>query len=215
MRVMLRLLCYHQIDARELTEDEGDENEVNTSEITANDVPVCLIDLLKNLDEQGFRATVTIRENWINHEEESVVEESKSLRKKGRVTSDFAFDENSEIFFVRRNDNSTVTVATNSSTLDSVFDVKRRVRGHKDKIKGKMINLINFYNKPMGDMDHHDWLVGLCSIKIRGEKCYWLFLYVHDMVMVNTRLIHKTLNKDESPNLKEFRKVLTVYLKKL
>ncbi|GFY05402.1 hypothetical protein TNCV_960981 [Trichonephila clavipes] len=42
MRVMLILLCYHQIDARELTEGEGDENEVNTGEIIANDVPGCL-----------------------------------------------------------------------------------------------------------------------------------------------------------------------------
>ncbi|GFY19214.1 hypothetical protein TNCV_4225781 [Trichonephila clavipes] len=81
--------------------------------------------------------------------------------KKGRATSDFAFDKNSEIFLVQRNDNSTDTVAKNSSTLDSVFEVKRRVRGHKDKINVKMANLINFYNKSMGDMDHHDWLVGL------------------------------------------------------
>ncbi|GFX75423.1 hypothetical protein TNCV_2546941 [Trichonephila clavipes] len=37
------------------------------------------IDLLKSLDEQGSRATGTIRENWINHE--CPLEEYKSMRK--------------------------------------------------------------------------------------------------------------------------------------
>ncbi|XP_035231948.1 piggyBac transposable element-derived protein 2-like, partial [Stegodyphus dumicola] len=111
-------------DARELTdEDEGDENEVNTDEII---VPMflglCSIYLLKSLGEQGFRATVTIRENRINHDFH--LEESKSLWKKERGASDFAVDEKSEIFLVRWNDNSTVTVATNFSTLEPFFDLK-------------------------------------------------------------------------------------------
>ncbi|XP_035230393.1 piggyBac transposable element-derived protein 3-like [Stegodyphus dumicola] len=46
--------------------------------------------LLKSLGEQGFRAAVTIRENRIYHE--FPLEESKSMRKKERGTSDFAFD---------------------------------------------------------------------------------------------------------------------------
>ncbi|XP_035227192.1 piggyBac transposable element-derived protein 3-like [Stegodyphus dumicola] len=142
-------------DASELTdEDEGDENEVNTGEITVTDVPGSLIYLFKSLGEQGFRATVTIRENRINHE--FPLEESKSMRKKERGTSDFTFDEKSEIFLVRWNDNSTVTVATNFSTSEPFFDLKRRVRGHKDKINVKIPSLINSYNKHMGGVDHHD-----------------------------------------------------------
>ncbi|XP_035222613.1 piggyBac transposable element-derived protein 3-like [Stegodyphus dumicola] len=94
--------------------------------------------LLKSLGKQGFRATVTIRENRINHE--FPLEESKSMRKKERGTSDFAFDEEFEIFLVRWNDNSTVTVATNFSTLEPLFDLKRRVRGYKDKVNMKMIH---------------------------------------------------------------------------
>ncbi|GFY43372.1 putative piggybac transposable element-derived, partial [Trichonephila inaurata madagascariensis] len=82
------------------------------------------IDLLKSLGEQGFRATGAIQENRINHE--CPLEEFKSMRKKERGTFDFAFDENSEIFLVRWNDYSTVTVTTNFSTLEPFFDVKRR-----------------------------------------------------------------------------------------
>ncbi|GFY52932.1 piggyBac transposable element-derived protein 3 [Trichonephila inaurata madagascariensis] len=84
------------------------------------------IDHLKSLGEQSFRATGTIRENWINHE--CHLEESKSMRKKERGTSDFASDENSAIFLSRWNDNSTVTVATNLCTLKPFFDVKRTQR---------------------------------------------------------------------------------------
>ncbi|GFS99265.1 uncharacterized protein TNCV_1600931 [Trichonephila clavipes] len=78
-----------------------------------------------------------------------------------------------------------------------------------------MPNLINSYNKRMGDVDHHDWLAGLYSIKFRGKKWYWaIFIHSLDMAMVNAWIIHKTLNKDEALNLKEFRRtVTTVYLK--
>ncbi|XP_035229166.1 piggyBac transposable element-derived protein 3-like [Stegodyphus dumicola] len=133
-------------NASELTdEDEGDANEVNTGEIIVTDVPGSLefitgdsfrlepstsssvsttnIYLLESLGEQGFRATATIRENRLNHE--FPLEESKSMRKKERGTSDFAFDEKSEIFLVRWNDNSTVTVAANFSTFEPFFDLKR------------------------------------------------------------------------------------------
>ncbi|GFU25705.1 hypothetical protein TNCV_3146481 [Trichonephila clavipes] len=49
-------------------------------------------------------------------------------------------------------------------------DVKRRVRGHKDKIIVKIPNLINSYNKHIDGGNHHDWLAGLYSIKIVGKS---------------------------------------------
>ncbi|PRD30616.1 UNVERIFIED_CONTAM: hypothetical protein NCL1_25886 [Trichonephila clavipes] len=68
----------------------------------------------------------------------------------------------------------------------------------------------------MGDVDSHDWLAGLHSIKIRRKKRYWpLFIRSLDMGIVNAWIIHKILNKDEVRNLKECRRaVTTIYLKK-
>ncbi|XP_035209878.1 piggyBac transposable element-derived protein 3-like [Stegodyphus dumicola] len=100
-----------------------------------------LTDEDERAENDGLRATVIILENRINHE--FPLEESKSMRKKGRGTSDFAFDEKFEISLLRWNDSSTVTVATNFSTLEPFFDLKRRVRGRKDKVNVKMPNLIN------------------------------------------------------------------------
>ncbi|GFR11771.1 hypothetical protein TNCT_660531 [Trichonephila clavata] len=108
----------------------------------------------------GFCATGTIRENRINHE--VPVEESAE---KERGPYEFAFDKNSEIFLVRRNGNNTVNFVTNFSALKPFFDVKRSVRGHKDKNNVKMRNLINSYNKHMGGVDYHDWLAGLIPLK--------------------------------------------------
>ncbi|GFU61076.1 piggyBac transposable element-derived protein 3 [Trichonephila clavipes] len=81
------------------------------------------IDLLKSLVELGFPAIGTIRENRIYHE--CPIEESNSKRKKERYPSDFAFGENSDIFLVQWNDNSTVTVTTNLSSLEPFFNVER------------------------------------------------------------------------------------------
>ncbi|GFQ97406.1 piggyBac transposable element-derived protein 3 [Trichonephila clavata] len=73
---------------------------LNSLDSDESDVEIVLcINLLKSLGEQGFRATGTIRENRIIHE--CPLEESKSMRKKERGSSDFAFDENSEIFVMR------------------------------------------------------------------------------------------------------------------
>ncbi|GFV88269.1 hypothetical protein TNCV_4543151 [Trichonephila clavipes] len=39
MRATSKLLCYYQITSELTDEDEGDKNEVNTGEISENDVP--------------------------------------------------------------------------------------------------------------------------------------------------------------------------------
>ena len=73
-----------------------------------------------------------------------------SMLKKERSIS----DKNSEIFFVEWNNSS--TVATNFSTLKSLVDVKRRVKGHKGKINVKMPYRINSYSSHMRGIDYHD-----------------------------------------------------------
>ncbi|GFU16896.1 piggyBac transposable element-derived protein 3 [Trichonephila clavipes] len=80
-----------------------------------------IIDLLKSLSEQGFRSTGIIRENRIIYNHEFPFQESKSMKKNERGKSDFAFDENSEIFLVRWIDNNFVTVDTNFSTLEKIL----------------------------------------------------------------------------------------------
>ncbi|GFS57048.1 hypothetical protein TNCV_4238331 [Trichonephila clavipes] len=120
------------------------------------------------------------------------------MQKKERGKSDFAFDKNSEIYLVRWNNNS---VAINLSTLEPIFDVKRRLRGYKDKVNLKIPILKNSYNKHMVDVDHQDWLAKLYSIKIRGKMLYCpLFIHSLDIAIVNAWIIDTTLKKDEDLN---------------
>ncbi|GFR09274.1 hypothetical protein TNCT_683211 [Trichonephila clavata] len=115
-------------EASALTEDnEGNENEVNTDDIIIKDVPGSL----EEPSEKIIQITSVLSE--------------ESMRKKERVMSDFEFDKNCETFLVRWNDNSTVPVATNFSTLQPFVDMKSRIRGHEDTINDEMQNLINSY----------------------------------------------------------------------
>ncbi|GFR00721.1 hypothetical protein TNCT_605551 [Trichonephila clavata] len=68
----------------------------------------------------------------------------------------------------------------------------------------------------MGGLNHHNWFAGLDSKKFLGKNCYWqLFKRSLDVAMIDAWKIHKTVNKNEALNLKEFRRALTiVYLKK-
>ncbi|GFS32674.1 hypothetical protein TNIN_453621 [Trichonephila inaurata madagascariensis] len=68
-----------------------------------NDTPLGFVDLLKSFGEQSFRATGTLRKKRINRE--CPLKESMSMRKKETGTPDFPFDENSDIFLVRWNEN--------------------------------------------------------------------------------------------------------------
>jgi hypothetical protein len=61
------------------------------------------------LNEKGFYATGTIRENRTCN---TVIESVKNIKKKDRGSYDFSFDNDQKILLVRWNDNSVVTVAT-------------------------------------------------------------------------------------------------------
>ncbi|GFV14697.1 hypothetical protein TNCV_2586701 [Trichonephila clavipes] len=63
----------------------------------------------------------------------------------------------------------------------------------------------------MGDVDYHDWLAELYSIKIRGNKVVLITFHTftghgYDICLNNPQ---KTLNKDEDLNLKKLRRAAT------
>ncbi|XP_045107573.1 piggyBac transposable element-derived protein 3-like [Portunus trituberculatus] len=74
--------------------------------------------------------------------------------------------------------------------------------------------LINTYNKGMGGVDLHDWLIGKYGIAIRGKKWYWCLLTrMIDMTIINSWLLHRLVS-DEPITLLEFHRQIAVsYLK--
>ncbi|GFT58639.1 putative piggybac transposable element-derived [Nephila pilipes] len=104
-----------------------------------------------------------------------------------RGTHDFYFDVKNIITAVKWNDNKCVTLATNFDIIEPLTSVSRCEKGKTEK-KNKIEQpcLVNNYNKIMGGVDSHDWLLEKHTIRIRGKNWYWPNITrIVDMAVVN------------------------------
>lgn len=169
-------------------------------------------DLFRSLKEKGFRATGTVREN---RTKKCPLKDSKILQKEARGALDYRFDSDNQILFVRWKDNKCVTVGTNFEPVEPFSNVYRWDSEQKKKVAVLQPAVIANYNKYMGGVDHHDWLLQKHCISIRGKKWYWpIFTRVVDMAIVNAYVIHKALEGNKAMSIKDFRRsIATTYLK--
>lgn len=86
----------------------------------------------------------------------------------------------------------------------------------KERVAVPQPRAINNYNKYMGGVDHHDWLLEKHSIAVRGKKWYWcLVTRIIDMAVVNAFLLYRKIHGKKSISIKDFRRALAVYYLKL
>ena len=76
------------------------------------------------LDKKGFRATGTVRENRL---QKCTITSTTELKKK--LSGSFDFRSHGNIEVVRWNDNSVVTLCSNTEGVEPVGEVKRRMKG--------------------------------------------------------------------------------------
>ncbi|GFV78668.1 piggyBac transposable element-derived protein 2 [Trichonephila clavipes] len=114
----------------------------------------------------GFRATGTIRSDRIQH---CALEIDSTFKKTSRALHDFYFDVKNKITAVKWH-NKCVTLATNIDIIEPLTSVSRREKGKAEKNKIEHPCLVNNYNKNMGGVDSHDWLLEKNTIKIRGKN---------------------------------------------
>lgn len=169
-------------------------------------------DLFISLKEKGFRATGTIRDN---RTQKCPIKPSKDIEKSPRGTYDYQFDNTGEILIVRWNDNKAVTMGTNFDEIEPLASVSRWSKEKKAKVLVPQPSLIANYNKYMGGVDHHDWLLEKHSITIRGKKWYWcLFTRIVDMCIVNSYILYNKMHPNNKVSIKEYRRNIAVpYLK--
>lgn len=168
--------------------------------------------LFSLLQEKGFYATGTIRENRTCN---STMETVKSMKKKNRGSYDFCFENEREILLVRWNDNSVVTVATNNSTIEPLVSAKRYNRKEKTTVSIPQPKVIAEYNQHMGGVDLHD--NGICNyrINVKGKKWWWpLFVNSIDSVIVNSWKLYNLANNSKMSQL-EFKSYVAVTLMKM
>ncbi|XP_065320355.1 piggyBac transposable element-derived protein 3-like [Gordionus sp. m RMFG-2023] len=166
--------------------------------------------LLSYLKQMGYFATGTVRDNRIEH---CPVKSIKVVAKKERGYYDYRFEKLNEIFVVRWNDNSVVTVASTCHTISLLSNVSRYSKKISSKIKIPKPNMVTAYNKHMGGVDLCDNLISTYRIKIRGKKWWWpIFTNFIDVALVNSWKIWKFVNRDDKKSLLAFRREVTNYL---
>jgi DNA excision repair protein ERCC-6 len=167
--------------------------------------------LMVKLQEDGHRATGTIRGNRTNGAAQALLAD-KALTAKGRGEYDFRCD--GKVFIVKWNDSAVVHVASNHLTHEPLGSAKRRV-------KLKTVNvpqpfLVKRYNEGMGGVDLMDRLLGAYRPSIRGKKWWWpLFLHAVNMSVVAAWRLYCNLHPDnKGPSHLDFRRTITLCLLK-
>ena len=93
------------------------------------------------------------------------------------------------------NDNNVVTVMSNGVSLSPTASAQRYSSASKSKISVTCPNSVKFYNATMGGVDRLDGNLQSCRIAMRGKKCISYYLYLLDVCVNNTWIIHRRSNK--------------------
>ncbi|CAG5029382.1 unnamed protein product [Parnassius apollo] len=125
------------------------------------------IQLLIDLKSQGFRATGTVRENRIK---KCPIMTKKEMKKKDRGFSDYCFDKNNDVLYVKWHENNVVSLLTNFDSVEPLVKTNRYSKKEKAEVAVNQPMLFHNYNKNMGGVDKHDWLISKYPICFRGKK---------------------------------------------
>lgn len=147
------------------------------------------IALLENLEKKNMYGTGTIRENRIPG---STLCESKQMKKSIRGSYDFIKIMNSNIIFIKWNDNSIVTFCSNAIGVNPLGSAKRYSQKEKKFIQVEQPRIVKYYNRSMGGVDRSDQNISLYRTAIRGKKWYFpIIAHCVDMAVHNAWQIHK------------------------
>jgi hypothetical protein len=125
-------------------------------------------DLLRQLREDGFKATGTIRSNRSGGAHRDLIPDN-DLRKRGRGAYDYRCD--GVVFVVKWYDSSIVSLASNWQNHLPEQRAKRRVGKEIQQVPQP--NLIADYNRGMGGVDLLDRLLSQYRPLIRSKKWWW------------------------------------------
>ena len=166
-------------------------------------------DLLRQLSDDGVRATGTIRETRTGGASKELPE-TKIMKKRERGEFDYRTD--GKVYIAKWNDNAIVNIASNWETHEPISKASRRVKGGKKEIK--QLRLVSSYNQGMGGVDLIDRLAESYRPMIRGKKWYWpLFINVLNTSVIAAWRLHCKVAEKKMTHL-EFRRCITTCLLK-
>ncbi|XP_067635184.1 piggyBac transposable element-derived protein 3-like [Eurosta solidaginis] len=147
------------------------------------------IPLFHELGERGLKATGTIREDRTQN---CPLPCNKDFKKTESGTFKYKSSQPGDILVCKWNDNSVVTVASNSETIEPLHKAKRFSQQQKKYIMIDQPAIIKSYNQNMGGVDRSDQNIGLYRTSVRGKKWYFsLFSHCLDMATHNAWQLYK------------------------
>jgi len=145
--------------------------------------------LLDQLRRDNIATLGTVRSNRI---EKCPLKDAALMKKDDRGSYDFRTDVTSGTIVVRWQDNSIVTIASNTFGVQPIAHTKRWSVAKNCEISVAQPCLIAKYNYGMGGTDRMDQNIQQYRIGIRCKKWWWqLFAYQVDVAVQNSWLIYR------------------------
>ena len=145
--------------------------------------------LLDQLRRDNVAAVGTIRANRI---ENCPVKDVQLMKKVERGNYDQRTDKSTGTTVVRWQDNSVVTIASNTFGITPLGQAKRWSAAKKAEISVTQPHLIAKYNYGMGETDRMDQNIQSYRISIRLKKWWWqLFTFMLDVAVQNAWLLYR------------------------
>lgn len=169
--------------------------------------------LLKDMRDEGYWCTGTIRENFLP---KGIPLPLKKTLQKSSIRGEHhsVIDRVTGILFARWADNNIVTVASTCHGIEPLSQVKRYSQKEKKIISVPRPNLIGKYNAAMGGTDLMDENIARYRIAIRSKKWWWALLsWLIDISIQNAWYLYKKSGRTAT-QLQFRREIVNTYLKK-
>ncbi|XP_028413305.1 piggyBac transposable element-derived protein 3-like [Dendronephthya gigantea] len=149
------------------------------------------VHLLRHLEQARIWAVGTIRADRLKGAEK-LLNNKKELSKKGRGSSDWCVDADTNITIVRWMDNGLVQLISNHVGNSMGTPAKRWSTKEKKHVEIPRPQIVEEYNEHMGGVDLCDMLMALYRIKLRSTKFYMHILYYClNLSIVNGWLLYR------------------------
>ena len=166
------------------------------------------IPLIENLKKKQIKATGTIRDDRLMG---CPIESKPIMAKKER--GDFDYRSTKDLMVIRWNDNSVVTICSNSVGVRPLFPAKRWVKGRGKVLVGAP-NAIKAYNSSMGGVDLLDQALAKFRPAIIGKKWYFpLLTNALNIGLVYAWRLFQILKDSSVPEKKFLRVVVDILLR--
>ena len=147
------------------------------------------VPLVIRLKEMGIHYVGTVRANRLKG---CILEEEKSMKKRGRGVMDHKVERENNIIALRWHDTRAVTLISSFAGREPIDEVKRWNKKQKQHIMVQRPYIIKCYNKCMGGIDLVDACMARFKYPVKSRRWY-IYLFWHSIMiaLVNAWMLYR------------------------